>query len=68
MLTIDSKVLVLAHLANHPGSRLRDINAKVTRGELIGILSELEDRGEVRRELYRDPANMEAYYKWYAVV
>lgn len=67
MLTINPKDLALAHITIHPGCRLRDICAKVTRGELVGILDELEAEGKIRRELYRDHAQMENYYRWYAV-
>lgn len=58
---------ILKAVSLHPGARKREIMSYVCgeRLEVITVVSQLEREGLLRRETYRDIANMELYDKYY---
>lgn len=65
------KEKILEYLGKYPGARKRDIASElhvwVASKELSKALYELLDEGHIGRKLYKDPANMEFYDKWYTI-
>lgn len=62
---------ILAYLHDHPGARKREIAGHlrvwVCDDFFIRVMHHLERANLIRSEIYRDPAQMEYYDKWYAV-
>lgn len=65
------KERVYEYLRENPGARQRDIASELhiwlCDKYLMNILHELSSEKRIFCETYKDSANMEFYYKWYAV-
>lgn len=62
---------ILAYLRGHPGARKREIAGHLRiwqcSFEFLATMDDLCEDGLIREEIYKDPAQMEFYSKWYAV-
>lgn len=62
---------ILSYLREHPGARKRSIanHLRVWQCsfEFLATMDDLCEDGLIREEIYRDPAQMEFYSKWYVV-
>ena len=62
---------ILAYLRENPGARKRSIanHLRVWQCsfEFLATMDDLCEDGLIREEIYRDPAQMEFYSKWYVV-
>lgn len=62
---------ILDYLREHPGARKREIagylHIWLCDGFFMDVMHHLERANLIRYEVYRDPAQMEYYDKWYAV-
>ena len=62
---------ILSYLRKHPGARKREIASHLhvwqCSFEFLATIDDLCEDGLIREEIYRDPAQMEFYSKWYAV-
>lgn len=62
---------ILDYLREHPGARKRSIASHLRiwqcSFEFLATMDDLCEDGLIREEIYKDPAQMEFYSKWYAV-
>ena len=61
---------ILRYIMNHPGRRKRTIAAAMGIWQcdvkFLAAMCELEQEKMIKSELFRDPANMDYYYKFYS--
>lgn len=61
---------ILRYIMNHPGCRKRtiaeDIGIWQCDTQFLAAMCELEQEKMIKSELFRDPANMDFYYKFYS--
>ena len=61
---------ILRYIMNHPGCRRRtiaeDIGIWQCDTQFLAVMCELEQEKMIKSELFRDPANMDYYYKFYS--
>ena len=61
---------ILRYIMNHPGCRKRtiaeDIGIWQCDVQFLAAMCELEQEKMIKSELFRDPANMDYYYKFYS--
>lgn len=61
---------ILRYIMNHPGCRKRtiaeDIGIWQCDTQFLAAMCELEQEKMIKSELFRDPANMDYYYKFYS--
>ena len=61
---------ILRYIMNHPGCRKRtiaeDIGIWQCDTQFLAAMCELEQEKMITSELFRDPANMDYYYKFYS--
>ena len=61
---------ILRYIMNHPGCRKRtiaeDIGIWQCHTQFLAAMCELEQEKMITSELFRDPANMDYYYKFYS--
>lgn len=62
---------ILEYLREHPGARKRSVASYLhiwqCDPEFLGTFDDLCEDGLIREEIYRDPAQIEFYSKWYVV-
>ena len=65
------KEKILEYLERHPGARKRYIASYLRvwqcSHDFLRAMADLEADRKIRRELYKDPAQMEFFDKWYVV-
>ena len=68
MTRAETKEYILNTIRENAGCRRRDLDGwGSNRVMFMCIIDELKDEGKIREEIYSDPAQMEYYYKYYAI-